>query len=156
MLTPILGLSFIWKFIAVLWVAMAVILILVVLIQKGRGSGLGGAFGAGGSMNSLLGTKTGDFFTWATIVLVAVFLILAVLLGIMAAGEKSSPSIQPPAGQQAPQQLPEDIKQAAPIEQTESTEDLNNIETKLQETLQDAENAVKSLEKDANLPNSVK
>ena len=56
-----------------------VVLILVILIQKGRGGGLSGAFG-GGMASGLLGSKTGDFLTWVTIGLVAVFLGLAVLL----------------------------------------------------------------------------
>jgi preprotein translocase subunit SecG len=51
----------------------------VILMQKGRGGGLSGAF-AGGMASGLLGSKTGDFLTWVTIVLVGVFLFLAVLL----------------------------------------------------------------------------
>lgn len=67
------------KFAAVLFVIVAVVLILVILIQKGRGGGLSAAFG-GGMAGGLLGSKTGDFLTWVTIVLVAVFLLLAVVL----------------------------------------------------------------------------
>lgn len=67
------------NFVAVLFVLVSVVLILVILIQKGRGGGLSGAFG-GGMAGSLLGSKTGDFLTWVTIVLVAVFLLLAVVL----------------------------------------------------------------------------
>jgi preprotein translocase subunit SecG len=51
----------------------------VVLMQKGRGGGLSGAF-AGGMASGLLGSKTGDFLTWVTIVLVSIFLLLAVLM----------------------------------------------------------------------------
>ena len=54
------------------------LLMLVILIQRGRGSGLAGAFGgAGGS--SAFGAKTGDVLTWITIVVTAVFLLLAVV-----------------------------------------------------------------------------
>jgi preprotein translocase subunit SecG len=55
------------------------VLVLVVLIQKGRGGGLSGAFG-GGMGSSLLGSKTGDFLTWVTIGLVVIFLTLAVVM----------------------------------------------------------------------------
>ncbi len=75
-------------FIAVLWVLVSIVLILVILVQKGRGGGLSAAFG-GGMGGGLLGSKTGDFLTWVTIVLVAVFLTLAVL---MARFYKPSPS----------------------------------------------------------------
>ena len=68
------------NFMAVLFVLVCVVLILVILIQKGRGGGLSGAFGGGGMAGSLLGSKTGDFLTWVTIVLVGVFLLLAVIL----------------------------------------------------------------------------
>jgi preprotein translocase subunit SecG len=48
-------------------------------MQKGRGGGLSGAF-AGGMASGLLGSKTGDFLTWVTVVCVSVFLLLAVLM----------------------------------------------------------------------------
>jgi preprotein translocase subunit SecG len=68
---------FVMKIAVGLWAVIAVVLILIVLIQKGRGGGLASAFsGLGGS---LLGTKTGDFLTWVTICLVAVWLLLSVV-----------------------------------------------------------------------------
>jgi preprotein translocase subunit SecG len=54
-------------------------LILIILVQKGKGGGLSGAFG-GGMASGILGSKTGDFLTWVTIVLVGVFLTLAVVM----------------------------------------------------------------------------
>ena len=63
-------------FLATVFLIVCVLLIIVVLLQKGRGVGLGGAFGGMGS--SAFGTKTGDFFTWVTIVLVSVFLLLSI------------------------------------------------------------------------------
>ena len=76
---PLLAVGFIMKIVAVLFIICCVALILMVLIQKGRGGGLSAAFG--GSMASgILGSKTGDFLTWATIVLVGVFLTLAVVM----------------------------------------------------------------------------
>ncbi|HRS12320.1 MAG TPA: preprotein translocase subunit SecG [Sedimentisphaerales bacterium] len=77
---PILAVGILMKLVAVLFVLVAIVLILVILIQKGRGGGLSAAFG-GGMASGLLGSKTGDFLTWVTIVLVAVFLLLAVVLG---------------------------------------------------------------------------
>ena len=68
---------FIMKIVVGIWVFVAVVLVFLVLIQKGRGGGLSSAFGGIGG--SLLGTKTGDFLTWVTISLVAVWLLLSVV-----------------------------------------------------------------------------
>jgi len=68
---------FVMKIVVGIWVFVAVAMVLLVLIQKGKGGGLSSAFGGMGS--SLLGTKTGDFLTWVTISLVAVWLLLSVV-----------------------------------------------------------------------------
>ena len=75
---PLLALG-IMSFVAVLCVICGVVLILVILIQKGKGGGLSAAFG-GGMAGGILGSKTGDFLTWFTIVLVGIFLTIAVLM----------------------------------------------------------------------------
>jgi len=74
---PLASVSFVMKIAITIWVLSAILIILLVLVQKGRGGGLGSAFGGAGA--SLLGTKTGDFLTWVTIGLVAVWLILSVV-----------------------------------------------------------------------------
>ncbi len=76
---PVLAVSFIMKVVAALFLICAVSLILIILVQKGKGGGLSGAFG-GGTASGILGSKTGDFLTWVTIVLVGVFLTLAVVM----------------------------------------------------------------------------
>lgn len=63
--------------IGILFVVVSILLIGVVLLQKGRGGGLSGAFGGAGG-HSAFGTRTGDMFTWVTVVLVALFLLLGV------------------------------------------------------------------------------
>ncbi len=76
---PVLAVSFIMKVVAALFLICAVSLILIILVQKGKGGGLSGAFG-GGIASGILGSKTGDFLTWVTIALVSVFLTLAVVM----------------------------------------------------------------------------
>lgn len=76
---PILAISFILNLIAVLFVICCIVLILMILIQKGKGGGLSSAFG-GGMASGILGSKTGDFLTWVTIVLVGIMLLFAVIL----------------------------------------------------------------------------
>lgn len=76
-----LPLANIWiNLVAVVWLLCALLLIGIILIQKGKGGGLGGAFGGAGSGGGLLGTKTGDFLTWVTISLVFMFFFLAIIL----------------------------------------------------------------------------
>ncbi len=79
MILPLATVPFVMKIVAAVWIIAAVVLVLLVLIQKGRGGGLAGAFGGAGA-NSLMGTKTGDFLTWVTIGLVVLFLFLAVIM----------------------------------------------------------------------------
>ncbi len=61
-------------------------MILLVLIQRGRGGGLAGAFGGMGGQ-SAFGTRAGDTFTRITIVLAVVWVLLAGGLGMMMRAE---------------------------------------------------------------------
>ncbi|MEI7836089.1 MAG: preprotein translocase subunit SecG [Planctomycetota bacterium] len=68
-------LAFLDTFLATLFIIICVLLIFVVLLQKGRGGGLSAAFSGMGS--SAFGTRVGDVLTWVTIVMTALFLVLA-------------------------------------------------------------------------------
>ena len=63
-------------------VAISLFMILLVLIQRGRGGGLAGAFGGMGGQ-SAFGTRAGDMFTRITIVLAVVWVLLAGGLGML-------------------------------------------------------------------------
>jgi preprotein translocase subunit SecG len=60
----------------IFFIIVCVLMVLVVLLQKGRGGGLGAALGGLGS--SAFGTKTGDMATVVTIILAFLFLTIAV------------------------------------------------------------------------------
>ncbi len=77
--SPILAAGFFMNILLVIWILCSVALILIVLIQKGKGGGLSGAFG-GGMATNILGANTKKPLTWFTIGMVVVFLFLAVLL----------------------------------------------------------------------------
>ena len=63
---------------AILFVLVCLFMVLVILIQKPRGGGLSGAFGgAGGSAQSVFGSKTGDVATWFTVAMFVCFIFLA-------------------------------------------------------------------------------
>lgn len=66
-------------------------LICLVLIQRGRGGGLAGAFGAAGG-SSAFGTRAGDVFTRITIVGAAIWIALNMILVILSNNSRSGPS----------------------------------------------------------------
>jgi len=90
-------------FIAILICFVSLFLILLVLVQRGRGGGLAGALGGMGGQ-SALGTKAGDVFTKITVVVAAVWILLCVLAVKMIGGVKSDPLNV--GGQQAPATAP--------------------------------------------------
>jgi len=111
---PLLAVGFIMNVVAVLFVICAVVLVLVVLIQKGKGGGLSGAL-SGGAASGILGTKTKEPMTWFTIALVGLFLILAVVMAkfyrptISRFGPEQQPAAPAPAADTgAGQDLPRD------------------------------------------------
>ncbi len=71
--------STLYTMLSILFVIVSVMLILVVLVQRGRGGGLIGAFGGPGG-SSAFGAKTGDVFTVITVIMAALFLVVACLL----------------------------------------------------------------------------
>src|SRR6188508_1481463 len=67
---------------AILLIVTALFMIFLILIQRGRGGGLAGAFGGMGGQ-SAFGTRAGDTFTRITIVLAIVWVLLAGGMGMM-------------------------------------------------------------------------
>jgi preprotein translocase subunit SecG len=85
----------------VLFLLVAVILSMLVLIQRGRGGGLAGAFGgAGGS--SAFGTKTADIFIKATAVLGGVFFLLAIITAYIMKADRPTTAPEAPPETPAP------------------------------------------------------
>jgi len=97
---------------------------MIILIQKGRGGGLSSAFG-GGMASGILGSKTGDFLTWVTIILVGIFLSLAV---VMAKYYKPTVS-EFGQDQPAPQQQPKDLEQLPAVDVNQDTAVGRPVET---------------------------
>jgi preprotein translocase subunit SecG len=134
---PMLAVSFFANLVAIVFVICAVILVLIVLMQKGKGGGLSAAFG-GGMASGLLGSKTGDFLTWITVAMAGVFLVLAVLMAkfykptISEFGESQTqqmptqqqPAQQPPVQQQQPQSSEPPL---APAETSSESTDANSL-----------------------------
>jgi preprotein translocase subunit SecG len=92
----LLAASFIMNLIALIFLICSIVLILIVLIQKGKGGGLSSAF-AGGMASGLLGSKTGDVLTWVTIGAASVFVFFSLILNKWWKPTISANSIQNPA-----------------------------------------------------------
>lgn len=65
----------------VLYLLVALALIVLVLIQHGKGADMGASFGAGGSATIFGSSGTGNFLTRTTTVLATLFFALSLLLG---------------------------------------------------------------------------
>jgi preprotein translocase subunit SecG len=63
----------------ILLLIVGIFLILVVLIQRGKGGGLSGAFGGVGG-SSAFGSRAGDAFTRFTIIVASVWILLIMIL----------------------------------------------------------------------------
>jgi len=104
--------DFLYYALLTLFIVVCIFLILLILIQKGRGGGLAGAFGGGAGGQSAFGSKTGDVLTWATSVVFGVFLLLAILLNLVAnrrhelITQAESPAPQQPQGPVLPDNPP--------------------------------------------------
>ena len=80
---------------------LCIFIILLILIQRGKGGGLAGAFGGMGGQ-SAFGTKAGDTFMRVTIVAAAIWFLCCVLIHIAAKPSTTQDSgmfkNQPPPG----------------------------------------------------------
>ena len=90
-----------------LFLLVSIVMILIVLIQRPQGGGLGGAFGAGGGSGAgqtAFGTKTGDVLTGGTIAIFVCFLLLAIGLNFVTRPQSmdaTQPTMSAPAEEQA-------------------------------------------------------
>jgi preprotein translocase subunit SecG len=117
--------SFFMNLIAVLFVICCIILILIILVQKGKGGGLSSAFG-GGMASGILGSKTGDFLTWVTIIFVGVMLILAAVLAKYYKPGPSAPTGATTAPQSQQQPVTPSTTKPAPATNTTGQTSNNN------------------------------
>jgi len=105
--------------IVILHVLVCLVLILVILLQAGRGQGLTGASFGGGNVQSILGTKASSFLTKATSVCAVLFLLTCI--GLNAVEIQKSRSLFHAPASQAPLDV-DQIRQALDkIKQSDST-----------------------------------
>lgn len=78
---------------------LAILLMIVILLQRGKGVGLAGAFGGTGGATAF-GAKTGDILTWVTIVGAVMLLTLTVVLNFVF--QETGPGLSQPVAPLAP------------------------------------------------------
>jgi preprotein translocase subunit SecG len=83
---------------AFFFAVLAILVMIVILLQRGKGVGLAGAFGGTGGATAF-GAKTGDILTWVTIIGAILLLTFAVILNFVfvETGPGLAPQA-PPAG----------------------------------------------------------
>ena len=100
-------------FLTITSVLLAIVIIGIVLLQQGKGSDLGSAFG-GGSSNSMFGALgPSNFLGRLTYIIVAVWLILSFLLAYLLKNENSEVIFESPLIEEATK---EDLSDEIPIE----------------------------------------
>ena len=68
---------------ATLFTVLALLLIGVILLQRGKGTGLSGAFGGAGGGTATFGSKTGDILTWITVGAATLLMLYAIVLNFL-------------------------------------------------------------------------
>jgi preprotein translocase subunit SecG len=95
----ILALAAYHVILAFFFVVVGILLMGVILLQRGKGVGLSGAFGGTGG-HTTFGAKTGDFLMWVTVAGAGVLLAFAIILNFVFV--PSSPTLGGPARAPAP------------------------------------------------------
>jgi len=81
--------AYLLGFLNVVIVILTVFLIGIILIQRGKGGGLAGAFGGMGG-SSAFGTRTGDVFTKITVGVAIAWILLSMLMVVLTNRSRSS------------------------------------------------------------------
>ena len=79
-----------FAFLITLHVIACVVLIMVILLQAGKGGGISETFGGSGGLQSMLGTKASSFLTKATAACAVLFLVTSMTLALMSTERASS------------------------------------------------------------------
>lgn len=70
-----------YEILVIVYLIVAIMLIGFVLIQQGKGAGMGASFGSGGSNTVFGSTGSGNFLTRTTAVLATLFFVISLILG---------------------------------------------------------------------------
>lgn len=95
-----------YEVLMVVYLLVALGLIGLVLIQRGKGADMGASFGAGASNTVFGASGSGNFLSRTTAVLATLFFAMSLILGAMTAGKEKQgdewDNLQVPASEQIP------------------------------------------------------
>ena len=74
----------------ILYVVVCIALVVIVLLQSGKGGGLSGIFGSGGGGQTIFGARTGDIMTKSTTILAVCFMVFSLVLAVLSSRQSSS------------------------------------------------------------------
>lgn len=94
--------------VSIIHIIASIALVLIVLLQTGRGSEIGAAFGSGASQTLFGSSGTSGFMTRITTAVVVIFMLTSLVLAIMYSGNRGSSvrSIPAPVEQSVPVPAP--------------------------------------------------
>ena len=134
-------------FLIIIHVIVCIALIMIVLLQTGKGADMGAAFGAGSS-NTLFGsTGASTFLSKATTIVAVVFMITCVSLAYFSGGKSKSSVMEnvKPAATAPAETKTEDQAKTESTASTENTSDTKTDEAKqAEETVQKSEEATET------------
>ena len=91
-----------FAFLVTMHILLCIGLVVIVVLQVGKGQGLGGLFGSGGSGQTIFGARAGDVLTKAITFVAVLWMVLCVFLAVLSSRRSSS--------------LVSEIEKIAPIE----------------------------------------
>ena len=104
-----------YEILVIIYLIVAVMLIGFVLIQQGKGAGMGASFGSGGSNTVFGSTGSGNFLTRTTAILATLFFVISLILGNQTADkEKAVDEWQNLDGQVVEQTVDSDVPASEP------------------------------------------
>ncbi|KFA59877.1 preprotein translocase subunit SecG [Gilliamella sp. Choc4-2] len=100
------------------YLIIALVIIILVLIQRGKGADMGSSFGAGASATLFGSSGSGNFLTHATAILGVLFFVISIVLSNMGNSSKNSEFHNIEANESAPVATQQNTdEQKAPITQ---------------------------------------
>jgi len=123
-----------YEILVIVYLIVAVMLIGFVLIQQGKGAGMGASFGSGGSNTVFGSTGSGNFLTRTTAILATLFFVISLILGNQTADKEKAvddwQNLEVPATEQA---IDSDVPVSEPTMQGTTDTDVPVTEQSMQD-----------------------
>ena len=116
-----------YTFLVILFILLSISMVIVILLQAGKGKGLAGSIGGGSSGSSIFGGRgAADFLSKATAWIAALYIVFAIIIGMIYKSEVEN--TQQSLIEQRAQEQEEITQPNIPLapqegEQTQTTED---------------------------------